>query len=91
MLSIVYKLISKLLVVRLSPHNKDIISPQQTRFVLGCFILENIFLAWLTHNRVVCHNIQTLFFRLDFEKVFDQVDHPYIWVVLERTGLGALS
>lgn len=88
MLSVVYKLISKLLVVRLSPHNIDIISPQQIGFITGRFILENISLAWLTHDWVVRHNKPTLFLKLDFEKAFDQVEHEYIWAVLDRIGLG---
>lgn len=49
MLSIVYKIIAKLLVNRLSPHNNACISPQQTGLIPGHFILKNISLAWLTH------------------------------------------
>lgn len=88
MLSIIYKLISKLLAVRLSPHSKDSISPQQIGFTPRRFILENISLAWLTHDWVIRHNKPTLFLRLDFEKAFDRVEHPYIWAVLTKIGLG---
>lgn len=78
MLYVVYKLISKLLATRLSPHCKLIISSQQTGFIPRRFILENVSLAWLTHNSVIRHNKPTLFLKLDFEKAFDQVEHPYI-------------
>lgn len=88
MLSVVYKLISKLLATRLSPHSKHLIRPQQTGFIPGRFILENVSLAWLTHDWVTKHNQPTLFLKLDFEKASDRVEHPSIWAVLERIGLG---
>lgn len=91
MLSIIYKLLSKLLASRLSPHNHEIISPQKTRFIPRRYILKNIFTAWLTHDWVIKHNILMLFLKLDFKKAFDRVKHQYIFVVLERIGLGAPS
>lgn len=45
MLSIVYKLASKLLAIWLSPHCKHIISSQQTGFIPRHFILENVSIA----------------------------------------------
>lgn len=55
MLTIVYKLIAKLLFTQFSPHNQHLINPQQTGFILGRLILENISLAWLTHDWVIRH------------------------------------
>lgn len=68
MLSIIYKLIAKLIVERFSPFSSFIISKQQIGFILGRHILKNISLAWMTHNWVVHHNIMTLLIFLDFEK-----------------------
>lgn len=87
MLLTMYKLISKLLANRLNPHCRDLISPQQAGFIPGWFILEKVSLAWLTYDWVVKHNIPTLFLKLGFEKSFDYVEHPYIWVVLDWLGL----
>lgn len=90
-LPIVYKLISKLLAVYFSPqYSKLLINPQQTSFIPGRFIMKNVWLAWMTHDWVVCHRIATLFLKLDFEKAFDQVEHLYIWAVLEAVGLGGM-
>lgn len=88
MMPIIYKLITKLLAVRFSPHNASIINSQQIGFIPDTHILENISLAWMTHDLVIHFNIPTLFFKLDFEKAFDRVEHKYIWVVLTKVGLG---
>lgn len=45
MLLIVYKLIAKLFTVRFSPHSKFLFNPQQTGFIPGRFILENVLMA----------------------------------------------
>lgn len=47
MLTIVYKIIAKLLVMRLRSILPNLISPQQIGFVCGCNILEIISLDWL--------------------------------------------
>lgn len=52
MLPIVYKVIVKLLSECISPHCKTLISPQQTGFITGQSILENISMAWMMHNWV---------------------------------------
>lgn len=56
----------------------------------GRYILENISLAWMTHDWVIYHNIPTLFLKLDFEKAFDHVEHEYIWTVMDKMGLGGI-
>lgn len=88
MLPIIYKLIAKLIIERFSPFNSALISIQQTGFILGRHILENISLAWMTHDWVVHHNIPMLLVLLDFEKAFDRVEHTCIWAMLTKDGLG---
>lgn len=68
MLSIVYKLIAKLLANKISPRSMALISPQQTRFIPRWFILENISIAWLTHDWATYHHHPTLFFKVSFKK-----------------------
>lgn len=91
MLTNIYNLITTILSNRLNPISKDLISPQQTGFIPGRSILENISLAWMTIERVTTNQSSTLLILLDLEKAFDWVEHPYIWAVLERIGLGAHS
>lgn len=59
MLPTIYKLIAKLLAEQFSPYSSNIISIQQTGFIPGCHILENILLAWMTHDWVVHHKLPT--------------------------------
>lgn len=83
MLTIIYKLIASILSKRVSTISKDIISPQLTGF-----ILENISLALMTIEWMTKKQIPTLHILLDFEKAFDRVEHPFLWLVLENIGLG---
>lgn len=85
---IIYKLIVKLLVERFNPYSSNIINIQQPGSILSRHILENILLAWMTHDWVVHHKLPTLFLKLGFEKAFDRVEHEYIWAVLTKMGLG---
>lgn len=88
MLTIIYKLIASLLSTRLSPVSCILISPQQTRFIPGRSILENISLALMVVEWVTKNKIPTLLILLDSENAFDQVEHKYIWAILEKIGLG---
>lgn len=50
MLTTVYKILAKLLSNHLKPLMPRIISPQQTGFIHGRNILDNISIAWLTRD-----------------------------------------
>lgn len=67
-----------------------IILPQQTGFVPGRNILENISIAWLTRDWLHHTGLPALFLKLDFEKAFDRIEHSYIWETLKQLGFGDL-
>jgi hypothetical protein len=71
LLQIIYKIIAKLLAVRLGVILPDLISIQQTGFVPGRQILDNISIAYLMHNWTSQTNTQLLFLSLDFRKALD--------------------
>jgi hypothetical protein len=89
MLTVVYKILAKLLALRLKVLLPTIISPQQTGFIPGRHILENISLAWLAHDWIRSTGNSALFLSLDFEKAFDRVNHEYLWETLAKLGFGA--
>jgi hypothetical protein len=88
MLNLAYKLLAKLLALRLRIVIPTLIAPQLTGFVPGRNILENISLAWLTLDWLNHRNEPALFLSLDFEKAFDRVEHAYLWETMSWLGLG---
>jgi hypothetical protein len=88
MLQVVYKLIAKLLAVRLTTYLPLVVSLQQTGFVPGRNILENISIVYLLKDWAEQHQYPTLFLSLDFEIAFDRVNFHYLWQVLTELGLG---
>lgn len=88
-LNTTYKILAKLLAIRLKRVLPSLISKQQTGFILGRHILENISIAWLTIDWIQKNLIPSLFLKLDFEKAFDRVDHSYIWETMHLLGIGS--
>jgi hypothetical protein len=78
MLTTTYKLIAKLLASRLRLVLPKIINIQQTGFIPGRHILENISLAWLTADWIQKTRYKALFLKLDFKKAFDRVEFDYL-------------
>jgi hypothetical protein len=66
MLTTAYKIIAKLLALRLRLVIPSLVSTQQTGFVPGRNILENISMAWLTADWLKHTQKQALFLSLDF-------------------------
>lgn len=89
MLNITYKLIAKILAVRLKRVLPSLISKQQTGFIPGSHILENISVAWLTFDWIHRNKFPALNLKLDFEKAFDKVEHDYIWETMHLLGIGS--
>ncbi|CAM6096717.1 unnamed protein product [Calypogeia fissa] len=71
MLTTIYKLIAKLFALCLKVFLPRLIDPQQTGFIPGRNILENISSAWLTMDWIRAKRFSALFLKLDFEKAFD--------------------
>ena len=73
-----YKIAAKSIANRLKPLLPDLINFDQTGFIRGRFIGENIRLI----DSVICYakenNIPGLLLFLDFEKAFDTIEWPFI-------------
>lgn len=82
-------MITKLLVECIGPLLHGLISQQQTGFVPGRLILENISLVWLISEWLSHLCLVALCLMLDYKKTFDRVDHGYIWEAMAKLGLGS--
>ena len=84
-----YKIAAKSIANRLKVFLPNLINNDQTGFIKGRFIGENIRLI----DSVICYakeeNIPGLLLFLDFEKAFDTIEWPFIRKTLQYFGLGA--
>uniref|UniRef100_A0A2N9ID60 Reverse transcriptase domain-containing protein n=1 Tax=Fagus sylvatica TaxID=28930 RepID=A0A2N9ID60_FAGSY len=83
-----YKIISKILVLRLRPLLAKLIDPFQAAFVLDKWIAENVVVA-----QEVVHNFNKMKrkkgwvgFKLDFKKAYDSIEWNFILAVLRALG-----
>lgn len=88
----IYKIISKVLANRLQPFMGGIISEQQSAFVLGRQIQDNIIVAhevfhFLKHKKVGRKAYVAI--KLDLNKAYDRVCWDFLFLVMEKMGFDA--
>ena len=83
LLNVDYKILAKTLANRIKKHIDSLINYDQTGFIKGRFIGENVnkMLSIIQHCET--HEIEAMIVNVDFEKAFDSVE----WEHLERTLL----
>ena len=88
LLNVDYKIISKVLAVRLQDILPSIIHENQTGFVKGRYIGDNIRalldIMEITKNK----NLPGILLGVDLEKAFDSVDWKFLHAVLEKFNFG---
>ena len=88
LLNVSYKLISSCIANRLKQVLPYLISHDQTGFISGRYIGENIRTLYDVMNYTEKNNIPALLLLIDFEKAFDSVAWPYIHKVLDFFNFG---
>ena len=84
LLNVDYKLLSKTLANRLTPILSTIIHPNQTGFMKGRNIGENIRILYDSIDFTKKNNKQGIILALDFEKAFDSLEWNFIIEVLKK-------
>lgn len=84
--NVIYKIISKVIANRLKPLLPLLISPEQTGYVEGCQILDDII---LTHE--VIHSLKQtknpgMLLKIDLSKAFDKLSWSYMRQILAAYG-----
>jgi hypothetical protein len=90
--NVTYKLVSKVIANRLKIILPDVISPNQSAFVPGRMISDNILLAYeLTHflQRRRNGSVGYAALKLDMSKAYDHVEWNFLEAIMRRLGFDA--
>ena len=88
LLDIVYKMASGTIANRIKLVINKLISKDQTGFIKGRYIGENIRLIYDLMNYTEQNNIQGLLLLIDFEKAFDSLSWQFIQKALKYLNFG---
>ncbi|OJT14554.1 Transposon TX1 uncharacterized 149 kDa protein [Trametes pubescens] len=82
-----YKLLSKVLAIRLAATAPDIVHPAQAGFVPGRRLHNHTQLARLMMSWAEVADENGAIVALDQEKAYDKIAHDYLWAVLSKLGV----
>ncbi|KAL3694987.1 hypothetical protein R1sor_008638 [Riccia sorocarpa] len=88
LLTMTYKIVAKIIAVRLKGMLPKIIDTQQTGFVAGWNIIDNILSLRLGQEWAQVTSQHAIFVKLDFMKAYDRVAHGFLWETLLAMGMG---
>ena len=86
LLNVDYKIATKAIANRIKPFLNHIISTNQTGFIKGRYIGENVRLLQEIIERIDESNETGLIFFSDFNKAFDSLDHEFMFKCLRHFG-----
>ncbi|KAK6191805.1 hypothetical protein SNE40_003397 [Patella caerulea] len=90
LLNVDYKLLSKILQLRLRSVLDEIVEPDQTCAVMGRSISDNLHLLRSVIDYVDQKDLSVSFICLDQAKAFDRVNHNFLFTALEHYSFGPM-
>jgi len=86
LLGSIYKILAKTLTRRIQADLTEVIRPNQTGFVEGPNILDNVFMAQESLGWAEENNQDLVLLLLDFEKAFDRIEWGFLLKALDKLG-----
>jgi hypothetical protein len=86
LINVIFKIVSKALATKLDPIANRIISPNQTAFIKGRFILDGVLALHEIVHELKVKRQGCLLLKLDFEKAYDRVNWNFLLEVLRAKG-----
>ena len=83
LLNVSFKIITKVLMNKLSKVVNPIISPIQTAFVKGRYIMEGVVILHEALNSIQNKKQSAMLFKVDFEKAYDKIKWPFVHKLLQ--------
>lgn len=84
MLNVAFKLITKVLAVRLSRVAGKIIRECQTTFIPGRYILDGVVILHEVIHELSVRKLEGIILKLDFEKAYDKVQWSFLFDVMRK-------
>ena len=84
------KLVTKILANRLAGSLDQLVTPNQSAFIKGRFILDNFMLVHHTTRFLHQQKQARILLKLDITKAFDSVSWPFSLEVLQQLGFGPI-
>ncbi|KAJ2984424.1 hypothetical protein NUW54_g10519 [Trametes sanguinea] len=82
-----YKLLTKVLALRLASVATDIIHPAQAGFMPGRRLRDQTQLAKVVIEWTEVAEVNGALVALDQEKAYDKIAHDYLWAILDKFGI----
>ena len=89
LLDVIYKLIAKVISIRINRVIDKIVHKNQTGFIKGRFIGENTRLIADLMDYCMIDNIEGIMLAVDYRNAFDSIEHDFIWFSLEAFNFGS--
>ncbi|KAL9954029.1 hypothetical protein ACROYT_G041517 [Oculina patagonica] len=88
LLNVDYKIASKAIAMRIEPMLPKLVHPDQTGFVKGRYIGENVRLIFDIMEQTRVNNIPGILISVDFKKAFDSLEWSCIQSTLQKFNFG---
>ena len=88
MMSVIYKLMAKMIALRMTPSLAEIVSPHQHGFIKERSIYDNILVVMLGMEYTQFTKQECILLQLDLDKAYDQISWSFIQDALKSFGFG---